>query len=131
MAEQALRVCLHAGFWIPLAVCTYLALTPNPPDPISRVSDIVLHTAAFTYLTFSLILAHPPANWFKPAIWMFGYGVVLELLQSLEPERTAEVKDLLVDAGGIILGLLVGCRLGGWTRRVLSLIFGRLFPGDC
>jgi len=36
---------------------------------------------------------------------MAGYGLALELAQSLVPERTASLKDLLVDLVGIGIGL--------------------------
>ncbi len=41
----------------------------------------------------------------KPAAWMLAYGIAIELIQSFEPTREAELKDLIVDAIGIALGL--------------------------
>ena len=112
-----------AGFWLPLGVCTYLALTPSPPDPVYRISDVVLHWAAFTYLTFALSLAHPTARGLVPGVWMLGYGLLLELLQSFEP---AELKDLLVDGLGICAGLLAARWMGVWSRNLLSALLHRL-----
>ncbi len=124
-ADGALRVCLRTGFWLPLAVCTYLALTPSPPDAVSRVSDVVLHAAAFTYLTFALTLAHPGTSGVVAGAWMLGYGLLLEVVQSFEPARSAELKDLLVDLAGIAAGLILARVAGTPSRRLL----GRRLPG--
>jgi len=100
------RWLLRCGFWIPLAIATYAAFAPEGLPTPFRISDIVLHAFAFTYLTATLWLVHyAGAAWWKSALWMFGYGVLIELVQSLEPTRTAELKDLAVDVGGIALGL--------------------------
>lgn len=118
-AEGALRGCLRAGFWVPLAACTYLALTPSPPDAVFHVSDVVLHGGAFAYLTFALTLAHPKAEGWPAAGSMLGYGLLLEVLQSFEPARTAELKDLLVDLAGIAVGLSLARIAGAPVRRLL------------
>ena len=87
-----------------------------------RVSDVVQHALAFSYLTFALGLAHPLARPLTLAAWMFGYGVFIELVQSFEPARSAELKDLLVDAAGIGVGLILLAMLGDWSRRTVRLL---------
>jgi VanZ family protein len=95
------------GFWFPFAFTTYAAFAPHGvPLPV-EVSDVYLHASAFTYLTAALWLAHHDGErWWKPALWMLAYGVAIEVIQSFEPTRDAEVKDLVVDAFGIALGVL-------------------------
>lgn len=121
-ADRAARVCLLAGFWIPLAVCTWLALTPSPPQAVFRIGDVVLHALAFSYLTFSLGLAHPGQRAPALAAWMLAYGILIEALQSLETARSAELKDLLVDGAGIAVGLALLRSVGGWSRRTLTTL---------
>ena len=96
------------GFWIPFTFTTYAAFAPNGVPMPFAVSDIVLHACAFTYLTAALWFAHHSVDrgW-KPALWMMAYGVAIEAIQSFEPTRDAEIKDLVVDAVGILLGLAV------------------------
>jgi len=98
-----LRVC---GFWIPFAIASAAAFAPQGVPLPFRVSDIVLHAFAFTYLTAALWIAHysGQAGW-KSAAWMFAYGVFIEVVQSFEPTRSAELKDVCVDVVGILLGL--------------------------
>jgi VanZ family protein len=102
------RWLILVGFWVPFAFATYAAFAPEGVPMPFRVSDIVLHAAAFTYLTAALWLAHHARdNAWKPAAWMMAYGVAIELIQSLEPTRSAEIKDLVVDAIGILLGVML------------------------
>lgn len=108
-----MRLLFGAGFWIPLAVCTYLALVPDPPDlPVFRLGDVVLHAAAFSYLTLALTLMRhgrdrPGRIYVGAFVGMLGYGIFLEVVQSMIPERSAELKDLLVDLVGIGFGLVL------------------------
>lgn len=113
---------LAAGFWLPLLACTWLALTPSPPESVFRVSDLVLHAAAFAYLTFALGLAHGTLRFRAVVMWMVFYGLLIELIQSFEPERSAELKDLVVDGAGIAVGLMLLMSLGPWSRRVARRI---------
>jgi hypothetical protein len=128
-AERLAGICLICGFWLPLAVCTWLAFTPSPPEAVFRVSDVVLHGAAFAYLSFSMGLAHD-LSMRRVALWMLGYGAVIELLQSLIPERSAELKDLLVDGAGIAVGLGLLNVAGEWCRRTLVTVAGAVVGRD-
>jgi len=112
------RVGFQVAFWIPLAACTWFALMPEPPDySVFRLSDVVQHAAAFTYLSLALTMAQlhgtrTPA-FLRTFVFMLGYGALLEVIQSFIPERSAEFKDLLVDLVGIGIGLL----LARWLAR--------------
>ena len=102
------RWLIVVGFWIPFAVATYAAFAPEGVPTPFQVSDIILHAFAFTYLTAALWFAHHSGErgW-KPALWMMAYGVAIEAIQSFEPTRSAEIKDLVVDAVGIGLGVVI------------------------
>jgi VanZ family protein len=118
------------GFFLPLLVCTYLALIPDPPDnPVMRLGDVILHGAAFTYLTFALFLmlirrgdgglTAVRSVGFAVFAAMFGYGLFLEVVQGFIPERTAEMKDLMVDVAGITVGLMLAAL---FARPVAGLV---------
>lgn len=128
-AAGATRLCLLAAFWLPLAACTWLALTPSPPDPVARLSDVVLHALAFGYLTFALGVAHPAAGTRALIGWMLAYGLGIEVVQSYTAARTAELKDLLVDIVGIAAGLALLRLLAEPLRRgldsLLAVLLGR------
>jgi VanZ family protein len=128
-ADTAARASLQIAFWIPLAICTWLALTPSPPDAISRFSDVLLHAFAFTYLTFALGLAWPGLRLRWVAGWMLAFGVGIEIAQSFEAARVASLKDVVVDAAGIAAGLLLLVALGDWSRRTVRTVLGVVLPG--
>ncbi|MFU8815214.1 MAG: VanZ family protein [Pseudomonadales bacterium] len=128
-ADRAAWLSLQLGFWIPLLLCTWLALTPSPPEGVFRVSDILLHLFAFTYLTFALGLARPALRLRWVAAWMLAFGVMIEVVQSFQATRVAELKDVLVDAAGIALGLLLLAALGNWSRKTVRTVWGMLLPG--
>jgi VanZ family protein len=130
LAGRLARGLFRLGFFLPLLVCTYLALIPDPPDnPVLRLSDVILHGAAFAYLTFALclmLIRRGDGGWAAvrsvgPAVLvaMFGYGLFLEVVQGFIPERTAEMKDLMVDAAGISAGLMLAAL---FARPVAGLV---------
>jgi VanZ family protein len=121
-----IRLILLSGFWLPLLACTYLALAPSPPDTVFRISDVLLHALAFIYLTFALILAYADKGLWQTFAWMLAYGLLLELIQSFEPDRTAELKDVFVDVGGILVGIGLGRFAADTVRELIRNIAGRL-----
>ena len=104
----------RTAFWLPIAICTYLALMPGSYPEAIQFPDVVLHVFAFTYLTAALVLAHfdidrnPLTRKFRilwvPATWMLFYSVALEVAQAFTPDRRAEILDLLWDTIGIGVG---------------------------
>lgn len=128
-ADRAAGLCLSAAFWLPLAVCTWLALTPSPPQSVFRVGDVILHALAFAYLTTALGLAHRRLRWWALAGWMLAYGAAIELAQSFEPARSPELKDLAVDGLGIAAGLVVLAVAGDWARRTAARLLSLVVRG--
>ena len=49
---------------------------------------------------------------------MLAYGLFIETMQSLEPARTAELKDMATNMVGIALGLLGLRFISDWVRDV-------------
>ena len=131
---RLVTVLFQSAFWIPLGATTYLALTAVLPEhPIFELSDVILHGAAFSYLTAALVLAQQREDvpsrariYLVTFVFMTAYGVFLELAQSQIPERTADLGDLFVDALGIGVGLGVAAVSAEpvhafalrWSRRI-------------
>ncbi len=80
---------------------------------------MLLHGFAFSYLTFALGLAHYPKRWARTVAWMFAYGAAIEIVQSFEPQRSAEWMDILVDLVGIGIGVVALKLFGAWIESLV------------
>lgn len=113
------------AFWCALVGVTWLALTPQPPQEIAGISDIVLHTFAFAVLTFLLMVAHFPGRDLWPMLLMALYGPLIEVLQGAFFGRAAEMKDFGVDLIGIAVGAglyrFAGPSFDHWLARLLRI----------
>ena len=83
-----------------------LALVPSPPPMITTGWDKSNHLLAFGVMTCLGCKAFPQ----RSAIVLSGllaYGVLIEIMQSFTPNRSAEWLDLFADCFGILLGWMV------------------------
>ena len=114
---------VRGAFWVPLAVCMAVAFSPAPTGVVAHFTGALMHGAAFAYLTLALFRAHFPTTgrggrgearrFVAVALWLFAFGVFIEVVQVFLAGRDGELADLLPDAAGIA----AGCGLqGGWTR---------------
>lgn len=118
---------LKAAFWLPLLFCTWMALAPQPPKiPVLDLTDTVLHALAFSYLTFALMLAYADRSALQTFFALLGYGIVIELVQSQQIERTAEWKDLGVDIAGIAIGLILARCMAAPIRNFVERLTSRV-----
>ncbi len=106
---HALRACF-AAFVVLVLV---LALWPSPEQlPLQTGWDKADHVAAFAFLGLLGLLAWPG----DPARVLAGlllYGVLIEVLQSFTPSRQADWHDVVADAVGSALAMLL---LTTWRR---------------
>jgi hypothetical protein len=121
----------QVGLWLALIVITYLALTPQPDAP-GLGWDKANHVAAFLVLALLADLGWPAR---AGRLWrlgmLLGYGLSLELAQSLLAHREGSALDLLADAVG--LGLYVGGRalwMRAWQVAAIQLAMGERSRGE-
>lgn len=94
-----------------------VGLRPEMPAAVVGVSDVVVHGVGYGLL--ALCAAATASAWAaaRPGVvgmlYAIGHGVLLELLQRAVPARTAELKDVIVDAAAALLGALPWL----WRRR--------------
>ena len=125
--DEAIQTGLRRfGFWLPLAICTWLALGDDIAKNAPRVSDVPLHLFAFVYLSAALSFAHLRERWWWVALAMMGYGAAIEVVQYYLPHRSAQWKDFFVDLIGIAVGLLCYRMFGErlWALLVVPLVDG-------
>lgn len=94
----------------------WLALAPQPPREFDTGWDKANHLLAFAAMTATAWRgwAHDAAGRRAGAAVIAtqcALGVLIELLQSQVPGRSADAQDLVADALGIALGALLAWRL--------------------
>ena len=111
-----------AGFLL-LVLVMIAALVPKLPfhelATQFRISDKVMHIVAFTFLAAWFSGQYEKRSYWRIALGLIAFGILIELVQSTVSYRTAEWMDLIGDAAGIAIGLLIGVLgAGGWSMRV-------------
>lgn len=98
-----------ALFTVLMLVVGGLALSPLPPTSLDTGWDKVNHALAFAALAFSghWSLRTPRARWLLLPLALLAYGGAIELAQLCVPSRSGEWADLLADAVGLSVGLLL------------------------
>lgn len=104
----------RALLWVLVLTVCWLAFDPKPPAVADTGHDKLSHALAFAVLAVCAGFAHPA----QPLRRLFGagvgFGALIELVQTQVPGRSAEWGDLLADAAGAALALLL---LHAWRRR--------------
>lgn len=78
-----------------------------------------MHIAAFAFLAVWFSGQYENRSYWRIALGLIAFGILIELVQSMVSYRTAEWMDLIGDAAGITIGLLIGVLgAGGWSMRV-------------
>jgi VanZ family protein len=104
-------------------VIAYYCLTPGDNLPTVGVSDKIQHATAFLVLTLWLAGIISRRWHMALGVALVAYGGLLELGQGwLAWGRSADWLDLLADAVGVVIGLLLALTpLGRWARWLESL----------
>ena len=119
----------HLFFWPALILWTWKLVEPNPvpeavgdwlDDPGKFLVGKSLHFSGYAYLAVVLGTWVPPRR--RPLVLAFAlmllHGVATEVIQTMVPNRSGRVADVLIDWAGIATGTLVGRRFwkGLWRR---------------
>ena len=108
---------LPITFLIFLALWTWKLLEPNPvPEALSAklqgdlrlVAAKSLHACAYAFLALLAVTLPVPTYWRWCLVGVLAlHGVATEIGQTFVPGRSGRVTDVLIDWGGIVLGVLV------------------------
>ncbi len=93
-----------------VALVIYLSLTSSPVDTglSFPYQDKVFHAFAyFVLMTWFAQIYHGRFQRNLIAVMLVIMGVMLEYLQSFDPNRFYEYADMLANSTGVVLGLLV------------------------
>lgn len=91
------------AFWACVSAVIVLALMPTATQVPSTGWDKGNHLLAFTVLAVLGLRAYP-VHTVAVLLGLLIFGGLIELLQSLTPDRMAEWADWLADSLGLLLG---------------------------
>ena len=121
----------YRWFWLAagiatLAVILAVALAPLQTALPIEQGDKVAHFFAFAWLAVWFLGIFEPRLSLAVAVALTLYGILIELLQSLTPYRSADVYDVVADVIGIGAGwLLASAGLRRWCGRIEELLGAR------
>ncbi len=111
---------LALALWIvALAAVIFLSLSPRHGPPGGLHIDKLAHFAAYAVLAalpFAAFLARRAV--LAAAAAMLPFGLVLEGLQALVPQRSADPFDALANAAGVAAGIALGTTLRRFANRL-------------
>jgi VanZ family protein len=85
--------------------------------------DKWLHGATFVVLALWFAGQYARQSYWRIAMGLAGFGLLIEVAQRMAPYRTSDGMDLLADLAGILLGVAIAvCGAGGWCLRFEELL---------
>ena len=99
-------VCL-IQFAILLVIYTYLGLTSHPEGTIPVYNDLVMHFTGYLIAAFSISFAFPRWSLRNRALFLIIYSIAIEIGQHFNPPRTFSGLDILANASGVFIGLVI------------------------
>lgn len=88
--------------------------------------DKWLHGITFMMLSVWFAGQYRPSSYWRIAVGLLAFGLLIEICQRMVSYRTADGFDVAADAAGIIVGLAIATAgAGGWCLRVESWIARR------
>jgi len=118
---QAYRWASWAQWLVLTSIATYLSLVSDPGPVFVSVWDKLLHVICWFVLLLSLRLAWqrlPGFYW--GALGLFAYSTLIEILQTLNPDRQFSLGDVIANGVGIALGCVVAHWGYPMVERVLK-----------
>ena len=106
MDEPSIRLVAKVAGWLLLAVIVFLTLSPASYRPVTKVGHNLEHFLIHLLLgiTFGIGYAR---QWWLVALGLVGLTAAVEFAQLFVPGRHARLKDLVVDAVAVCLGVAI------------------------
>ena len=96
----------RTGAWLGVVATLLLSLLPPVLDESGGHSDKIAHLAGYAVLMFWWAQLIVQRRW-RLAVAAVVFGISIELLQGLTPNRQPDLLDALANSGGILLGWIV------------------------
>ena len=92
--------------WLSVVVTLMVSLMPPALEVGSGHTDKIVHLAGYAVLMFWWAQLVTRQRW-KLALAIVLFGLAIEGLQGLTPDRLPDLLDALANSGGVLLGWLV------------------------
>jgi len=109
---------LAAG-WLGVILTLALSLMPPALDVSGGHSDKLVHLAGYALLTFWWAQLVTRQRW-KLAVAIVLFGLAIEGLQGLTPDRLPDLLDALANSSGVLLGWLAARLLPNLPDRIAA-----------
>ena len=118
----------HPWYWLLpgwVLVAAVIAASVFPGIAIAALNisgaDKLAHAASYCLLMVWFAGLYAPRHHGVVALWLLALGLALEVVQWSLPYRLFEPADLLANAAGVIVGLVLSISLlAGWCQRLES-----------
>jgi VanZ family protein len=98
------RVLAGVLFWLCVLVISWLVVAPQDELPSVNLWDKAAHTLAFAALMLLCAVAYRQRfSLARIALMLFAYGVGIEMIQYLLPDREFSLLDMLANSVGILV----------------------------
>jgi VanZ family protein len=92
--------------WLLLAVIVCLTLSPASYRPVTKVGHNMEHFLIHLLLGVTFAIGYA-RQWWLVALGLVGLTAAVEFAQLFVPDRHARLKDLVIDAGAVCLGVAI------------------------
>jgi VanZ family protein len=92
--------------WLLLAVIVFLSLSPASYRPVTKVGHNLEHLLIHIVLGIAFGIGYA-RQWWLVALGLVGLTAAVEFAQLFVPGRHARLKDLVIDAGAVCLGVAI------------------------
>ncbi len=108
------------GGWLGIGLTLVVSLMPPTLDDGHAHSDKIVHLMGYAVLMFWWAQLITRNRW-KLAVAVILFGIVIELLQGLTPQRQPDSLDALANSCGVLLGWLMAHHLPNLPKRLTAL----------
>ena len=109
----------RAAGWLGVILTLALSLMPPALDVSGGHSDKIVHLTGYALLTFWWAQLVTRQRW-KLAVAIVLFGLAIEGLQGLTPDRLPDLLDALANSSGVLLGWLAARLLPNLPDRIAA-----------
>ena len=104
MNGPSIRLVAKVVGWLLLAVIVFLTLSPASYRPVTKAGHDLEHFLIYLMLGIAFGVGYA-RQWWSVALGLVGFTAAVEFAQLFVPGRHARLRDFVIDAGAVCLGV--------------------------